>query len=126
MIETKSEGLRYRVQFTDGQHVGFADTTADKGGQNTGFRPHDLLEAALACCITMSLEMFAERHAIPMQHVRTIVQLNRGSADQTIFEIRTEFDGNLTEEQTSQLRAAAQSCPVRKTLAKAIRFQEAL
>ena len=122
MINSQSEGAPYRIRFSDGQHEGFADTDATKGGKNKGFRPHELLEAALACCITMTAEMFAEQHGIPLCQAKTMVRLNRLSAHETIFEIKYEFDGDLTTEQTERLRTAARACPVSKTLSKAIRF----
>src|SRR6185312_9366583 len=124
MIYSQSEGAPYRIRFSDGQHEGFADTDATKGGKNKGFRPHELMEAALACCITMTAEMFAEQHGIPLCQAKTMVRLNRLSAHETIFEIKYEFDGDLTTEQTERLRTAARACPVSKTLSKAIRFVE--
>jgi len=122
MIKSKSEHEPYLTWFTDGQHECLSDTTADKGGKNAGFRPHDLLEAALACCITMTARMFAERRGIPLRQVRTTVQLNRENANETILEVETEFDGELSAEQLEQLKAATRACPVRKTLSKPIRF----
>ena len=40
-----------------------SDNTPDKGGKGAGFRPHELLEAALACCMNMSVRMYAESHS---------------------------------------------------------------
>ncbi len=54
MIECRSDEARYKTIFTNGIHETCADTTADKGGGNAGFRPHDLMEAALASCLNMS------------------------------------------------------------------------
>ncbi len=124
MINSQSEGSPYRIRFSDGRHEGLADTDATKGGKNAGFKPHDLLGAALACCITMTAEMFAEQHGIPLRQAKTMVRLNRESANETIFEIKSEFDGDLTTEQTERLRAATRACPVSKTLSKAISFVE--
>jgi putative redox protein len=123
MIEAKSQYEPYRIWFTNGQHEAFADATTEKGGQNAGFRPHDLLQAALACCITMTARMFAEEHAIPLRQARAIVHLTR-EQDETIFEVKTEFDGDLTVEQLERLQAAIRACPVRKTLSRSIRFVE--
>jgi putative redox protein len=125
MINSQSEGVPYRIRFSDGQHEGFADADATKGGKNAGFRPHDLLEAALACCIAMTAEMFAEQHGIPLRQAKTMVRLNRESANEIVFEIKSEFDGELTTQQIERLRTATQACPVSKTLSKTIRFVEA-
>lgn len=125
MIHAKTDGESYRTRFGNGQHECFADTTPDKGGQNAGFRPHDLLEAALACCVTMTAQMFAKKNKIPLRAVHTTVRLNRESANETMFEVQAEFDGDLTSEQIQRLRTAIQNCPVRKTLSRPIRFDEA-
>lgn len=124
MIQTKSNGAPYRTWFSNGEHGAFADTTPDNGGQNAGFRPHDLLEAALACCVTITAQMFAQRHGIPLRQVRAVVRLNREQASEPTFEVKMDFDGELTEKQIEQLQVAVQSCPVRKTLSNGIRFAE--
>jgi len=124
MIHAKTNGEPYRIWFSNGQHEGLADATRDKGGQNAGFRPHDLLEAALACCVTMTAQMFAEKSGIPLRAVHTTVRLNRELANETVFEVQAEFDGDLTSGQIQQLQTAIQNCPVRKTLSRSIRFDE--
>ena len=75
MISTISETPPYRVQFTDGRHSALADTTQDKGGRESGFRPHELLKAALAACMNMAATMYAAKHAIPLTQVITKVTL---------------------------------------------------
>lgn len=125
MINAKADGEPYRTWFSNGQCNGFADTTLDKGGQNAGFRPHDLLEAALACCANMTAQMYAEKNRINLRAVHTRVRLNRDSTDETVFEIQADFDGDLTSNELQQLQSAVQNCPVRRTLSRSIRFEEA-
>ena len=84
--------------------------------------PNELLEAALACCVNMTVRMYADRHAIPLDAVATRVRLDRG-AEGAIFHTETELHGtSLTPEQREKLLAAAKSCPVRRTLSGSIRF----
>jgi putative redox protein len=123
MICAKSELTRYRTRFTDGEHEGIADTTADKGGEHSGFRPHDLLEAALATCVNMTVRMYADNHGIPVRGVTTNVSLDRTHPDEVVFRYEVELDGELTDEQRNKLFQAASACPVRKTLSKKIRFE---
>lgn len=54
-------------------------TTPDKGGGNQGFRPHELLEAALATCMNIHLRMYAANHGIELGEVTTKVTLDRSS-----------------------------------------------
>ncbi len=118
MITAKSRAPNYQVFFTDGLHQGVADTTADKGGGNSGFRPHDLLEAALATCLNMWLSMFANNHGIPVAQVETRVSLDRSRSDEVIFNYSIDISGSLSGSEKQKLLSAAQACPVHKTLAK--------
>jgi len=54
MIRTKSESTAYRCEFTNGNEVSYSDATAIKDGSQAGFRPHELLEAALANCLDLA------------------------------------------------------------------------
>ena len=47
MIRADSRPTNYQTEFTNGVHSSTSDTTPNKGGANRGFRPHELLEAAL-------------------------------------------------------------------------------
>jgi putative redox protein len=123
MICAKSQLARYQTRFSDGEHKGIADTTADKGGEHSGFRPHDLLEAALATCVNMTVRMYADNHGIQLRAVTTNVSLDRTHPDVVVFRYEVELDGELTEEQRNKLFQAASACPVRKTLSKIIRFE---
>ena len=123
MICAKSDLTRYQTRFSDGKHEGVSDTTADKGGQHSGFRPHDLLEAALAACVNMTVRMYADNHGIPLRGVTTNVSLDRIHPDEVVFRYEVELDGELTEEQRNRLLQAAGACPIRKTLSKRIRFE---
>jgi putative redox protein len=123
MICAKSQLARYQTRFTDGEHEGVADTTADKGGEHAGFRPHDLLEAALAACVNMSVRMYADHHGIPLRGVTAKVSLDRTDPGEVIFRYDLDLDGEFTDEQRNRLFQASRACPVRKTLSKRIRFE---
>lgn len=123
MISATSQAARYQTRFSDGVQEGFADTTADKGGQGGGFRPHELLEAALASCVSMTVRMYADRHAIPLASVTAKVTLDRSQPDEIVFRYEIEVDGELSGEQKDRLLHAARACPVRQTLSKKIRFE---
>ena len=64
MIRANSTPENYLTTVSNGEFTLPADTTADKGGGGQGFRPHDLLEAALASCMNMSLRMAAQKAGI--------------------------------------------------------------
>jgi putative redox protein len=122
MIEATSEMPRYRTRISDGTHQATSDTTADKGGDGAGFRPHDLLEAALAGCMNMTVRMYAEKHAFPLRNVTTIVHIDRTDPAETVFRYDVRFEGDLSQQQEQRLMEAVSACPVRRTLSKPIRF----
>lgn len=122
MIIARSGDAPYRTSFTDGEHTAFSDNTADKGGQGAGFRPHELLEAALASCMNMWLRMYADSHQVPLERVVTTVRLDRARPGEPVFEYQIELGGPLTAEQRSKLLGIPETCPVRRTLSGRLSF----
>lgn len=120
MIKACSGDRNYQVHFSNGRHAGIADTTGDKGGANSGFRPHDLLEAALASCLVMWLKIYGDSHNIDTQGVEATVVLDRSKPEEAIFEYCFSFPGRLSEEEKQKLSSVARSCPVHRTLSRTI------
>ena len=123
MITTKSQSPGLQVRFTNGKAEALADATLDKGGSGQGFRPHELLEAALATCMNMHLRLFAQANALQLNAVSTTVTLDRGDPDETVFHYCIDLDGPLSESSRQQLVAAAIDCPLRKTLSRRMFFR---
>ena len=113
-----------KTEFTNGKITCSSDTTPDKGGKGEGFRPHELLEAALANCMNMALRMLAAQNAIRLSSVETTVCLNRNAPEEVCFEYSVAFPKELAEPDRQRLMEAVNSCPVRETLLKTISFRE--
>jgi len=122
MIYTDSEPDNFLTRFSNGEQIAFADSTSDKGGGNCGFRPHELLEAAVATCLNMSLRMSAQKHNIPLAGAAVSVSLNRNAPEGPTFVYRMTLRGSLSEDQKSRLLASAANCPVRNTLSRSLHF----
>lgn len=123
MVRTQSADQDYQVLFTNGTHFGVADTTEDKGGNNSGLGPHDLLEAAFASCLNIWVRMYAANHGLPPPGVETRVFLDRSHPDEVVFEYDVTITGELSGLEKSRLLQVAQSCPVHRTLSKKISFK---
>ena len=123
MIISKSDKHPYLTRFSDGTHEGLADTIPEKGGGNCGFRPHALLEAALASCINMTVRMYADEHHLPLEQIITTVSLIRSTEGIARFTYQVELAGNLDAQQKGQLIEVAAKCPVHKTLSQKIDFE---
>ncbi len=124
MIIATSDDPVYRTLFSDGEHYAVADTTKEKGGHNNGFWPHNLLEAALATCINITLRKYAKQNAIPLSRAVTKVKLDRSRPEEAIFAYEVELQGNLTTEQQEALLQAAGDCAVKQTLLRRISFKK--
>lgn len=93
-----------------------ADEETEKGGDNTGPAPHELLLAALGSCTAMTLKVYAERKGWPLRDVH--VTLNGATTDGGFTITRQlRIDGDLDQEQRQRLIEIADKCPVHKTLA---------
>ena len=123
MIRTENEEINFKTKFSNGEHSAFSDTTIDKGGSGSGFRPHELLEAAVASCMNVHIRMFAENYKMDISNVKTEVSLNRNEPECAIFEYKIEVDGKLTGSEKEKLMQIVQSCPVKKTLSRRVEFR---
>lgn len=123
MIKADSQEAKYQTRFSNRNHISVADAGPDKGGQYKGFRPHELLEAALATCMNMTLRMAADKHEIPLESAQVTVSLNRRNPDEPAFEYKVDLSGPLTDVQKKLLMVSLEKCPVRDTLSKPLGFR---
>jgi len=124
MIQTKAEEPRYLTTFSNGTHTAQSDTTADKGGAGAGFRPHELLEAALGACTNMTVRMYAERHNVKLTRLEVTVKLDRSTPGVAVFRYHVDAEGEgLTPELRARMLKVVTACPVRKTLSGELRFE---
>jgi putative redox protein len=104
-----------------GTHTLRADEPAEKGGDDNGPEPHELLAAALASCTAMTLKVYAERKAWPLRDVH--VKVSGAPADGGYAMTReVTLTGELDIEQRKRLIEIAEKCPVHKTLTGTVRI----
>jgi len=118
MIESVEQNDGYIVQFTNGRYTAPGDMPVDKGGRGEGFRPHELLEAALATCLTMTVRIAAEKFGYPLVRAGARVEIDRSDPDAIILRCSLDLDGELDPAQRARLLRAAENCPVGQTLAR--------
>jgi len=126
----------YQVVITNGRHHWYADEPAEVGGDDTGPTPYDLLLGALASCTTITLSMYAQRKGIEItslsveySHDRVhhddceqCDDSHRGMVDRVSS--RIFIDGTFDDETRQRLQDIAVRCPVHKTLANGVVFDE--
>ncbi len=123
MITADNELKPYKTKFTNSTVFSYSDNTAEKGGNGDGFRPHELLEAALACCMNMSVRMYADQNSINLDSVTTTVSIDRSKSDGVCFEYSIHLNGDLSEKETNDILEMVKTCPVRETLSTKLSFK---
>jgi putative redox protein len=123
--ETRKGKLQQRIAMRD--HMLTADEPEDLGGMDSGPTPYDLLLAALGACTSMTLRMYADRKAWPVERVRVDLTHKRIHAEDCaecetktgMIDVLTRdiaVIGDLTGEQREKLREIADKCPVHRTI----------
>ncbi|HYB10997.1 MAG TPA: alpha/beta fold hydrolase [Alphaproteobacteria bacterium] len=118
---------RYSQIVASGRHRLEADEPESVGGNDRGPGPYDYLLVALGACTSMTLRMYAERKALPLE--RVIVRLTQekihaadcaecetkeGMIDR--LERSIELLGPLDQAQRQRLLEISEKCPVHRTL----------
>lgn len=111
----------YQQAIVIGPHHLVGDEGPDKGAQDTGPTPHELLLAALASCTSMTMKAYAQHKGLALRHVQVIA---RGRHDEGVFVIEKEvqLEGDLDEAQRARILEIGGRCPVARTLAGEIRI----
>jgi uncharacterized OsmC-like protein/alpha-beta hydrolase superfamily lysophospholipase len=128
-VVTVRETRRGRLQqeITAGAHRFLADEPVDAGGGDSGPNPYDLLLAALGACTAMTLRLYAERKALPLERVAVRLRHARiHAADCETCETKEgmidriergiALAGALDAAQRARLLEIADKCPVHRTL----------
>ena len=124
-VAVRWAGGKFSQDITIAGHSLRADEETDKGGDDTGPAPHELLLAALGSCTATTLKVYAERKGWPLADVQ--VALTGASADGGLVITRKlSLVGDLDAEQRQRLLEIAEKCPVHKTLSNTITIQTSL
>lgn len=96
-------------------HEILSDEEVEKGGEDTGATPHELLLAALGSCTAMTLKVYAERKGWPLEDVKVTLNAVNGEGAYVITR-QVAIQGQLDAEQRQRLLEIADKCPIHRTL----------
>jgi putative redox protein len=127
---TEAGSGTYTQEITAGHHRLIADEPRPIG-DDAGPTPYDLLLAALGSCTSMTVRMYAERKAWPLERVRVTLRHSRIHAEdcaecETTKGLISHIDrdielvGELDDTQRQRLMQIADRCPVHQTLTSEI------
>jgi putative redox protein len=122
LIKTRRTETNFHYILTNDKLAIDADAPIIKGGLSNGFRPHELLEAALASCINMTIRMIAKEKNIKIEKVETQVEIDRSHDDKSIFNYMISLDNDLNESDKEYFTNIIDSCAVKQTLTKQLMF----
>jgi putative redox protein len=120
---TRSGSLRQAIRIRD--HSLTIDEPTEKGGEDTGPSPQEMLAASLAACTAITMEMYAKRKGWDVGDVEVACDYTpaeRGCP--TRFNLIMRFPDSLSAEQVERLRIIAAKCPVHRTLEGEVMFDE--
>src|SRR5262249_31686819 len=110
----------YVTTLVAGHHALTADEPVKAGGSDAGPSPHELLCAALGACTAITLRMYAQRKAWPLQAGHGDGRLNyQGSGPRSITR-QLRLAGPLDDGQRARLVDVAERTPVTLTLKQAV------
>lgn len=124
-VKASLSKTKYYTEVTAGENRLITDEPIDKGGQNKGFNPFEILATSLASCTAATLRMYIDRKEWNVENIDVEVELeNFPLTKLAIFKRNINFEGSeLTEEQLKRLHAIADACPVHKILLNEIEIQ---
>jgi putative redox protein len=125
MKATANRTGTYRQAIRIRDHQLTADEPSDKGGDDTGPSPQELLAASLASCTAITMEMYAQRKGWNIGDVEVACEYTHAERGcPTQFKLIMRFPDSLTDEQVERLRVIAAKCPVHRTLEGEVMFHE--
>ena len=109
---------KYYTEVTAGKNKIITDEPLDKGGQDKGFNPFELLAASLATCTAATLRMYIDRKGWSVPEIDVEVEMeNYPQTKNTLFTRKFSYGEALLEtEQLARLHHIADACPVHKML----------
>jgi len=118
------EGKFQQIVLT-GPHRGLADEPKELGGDDTGPAPFDHVLAGLGACTSMTVKMYADRKAWPLESVHVDLSIHKEDDGYRLTR-KITLKGELSDEQRTRLLDIANKCPVHKMLTGKISIDSAL
>lgn len=116
IVRDQTALMRHEVRV--GPHIFAVDADIDDGGEGLGPNPHDLYDAALGACESLTVLWYAKRKQIPLESIEVTVERDQSEERTGIYRLDTKLKlgGKLTDAQRDELLAVASKCPVHKLM----------
>jgi putative redox protein len=116
IVRDQTALMRHEVRV--GPHIFAADASIADGGEGLGPNPHDLYDAALGACESLTVLWYANRKGIPVENIEVTVERDQSEERTGIYRLATKLKlgGKLTDAQRRELLSVASRCPVYKLM----------
>ena len=118
---TSSE--QYKTRIANANHFILSYEPKDIGGHDTGMKPSELLNGALAACTSITMRMYANRKEWNLGEITIDVESIEPEDGEPYLAKKIQFSANLDDAQKAKLMVIAGKCPVHKLLANAIEIK---
>ena len=133
VVVRETRAGKFQQTVTTGPHQMLADEPVAAGGEDSGPGPYDFVLAGLGACTSMTMRMYADRKALPVDRISVTLKHNKIYAkDCAECETREgmidridrviSIEGALDADQHKRLMEIADKCPVHRTLTSEVRI----
>ena len=124
------------VRISNGRHEWTADEPLAAGGTDTGPDPYELLLGSLAACTCATIALYCQHKGLTLNSISASYEFARIHADDCancdddasgmIDHITSDvhIEGDFDEAQQKRLAQIVGRCPVHKTLANGVQFED--
>lgn len=124
------------VLLSNGRHEWKGDEPLGAGGTDTGPNPYELLLGSLAACTCVTISWYCQGKNLPLESVSTTYDFSRVHIDDCKYcdvpdrgyiekiTSNVHIEGDFDEAQRKRLAQIAKRCPVHKTLAHGVEFED--
>ena len=133
VVVQETRASKFQQTVAIGPHRLLADEPVAAGGEDAGPGPYDFLLAALGTCKSMTMRLYADRKALPLERATVTLshskihaedcaacETKEGLLDQ--IDVAIGLEGALDAEQRKKILEIADKCPVHRTLTSEIRI----
>lgn len=134
MVAHINKENKFTTKISNGNHTIIADEPKNVGGNNFGFSPYEMLNAALGACTAMTIKMYADRKKWALDDVFVYLSHSKEHHDDMsecfdkdtkidVLSKKIKFNGELSQEQIDKMLKIAEKCPVNKTLKQGLKIK---
>jgi putative redox protein len=122
-VARRRSGYTHDVEI-EGRHELVIDEPTEAGGADEGPSPTRVVAGALAACVAITVEMYANRKEWDLGEVEVVVDMEYEGFLPSKLDLTLRLSGTLDEEQVKRLEAIAAKCPVQRTLTEGVEISE--